>query len=222
MCGRYTLQHNTGQMVARFEIDQVVAESMARYNIAPTEQIAVVREDGRGRLLEPMQWGLIPSWAQDRKIANKMFNARSETALEKPSFRGAVARRRCIVPADGFYEWKREGDRKQPMHIRRRDGELFGFAGLWEEWRAPEGELIHSCTILTGEPNELMAQIHNRMPMILRAEDEPVWLDSSVRGAEAVSMLKPYESGLLEAFPVSAMVNRAGNDSASCIEPFGD
>ncbi len=225
MCGRYTLHHTTAQVVARFDVTEVidatfleVERDAPRYNIAPTQPVAVVTENSP-RALEMMRWGLVPSWAKDPSIGSRLLNARAETLQEKPSFRTALVRRRCLIPADGFYEWKKLGKVKQPYRIRRRDEALFGFAGLWDEWTSPDGSPLRSCTIVTCAPNELMATIHNRMPAILRPEDEAHWLDRSVKSvSDLLSLLGPYPDSDIEAYAVSTVVNSASNDSASCIE----
>jgi putative SOS response-associated peptidase YedK len=168
-------------------------------------------------------WGLIPSWAKDVSIGNRMINARAETLAEKPAFRNALKRRRCLIPADGFYEWKKFADgKKQPMYIRMRDRRPFAFAGLWGVWRDKTGAggEIPSCTIITTEPNTLMNSIHNRMPAIIRAEDYRQWLAPNERPTdELAAMLKPYPEAEMEAFPVSKMVNSPANESAKCIDP---
>jgi putative SOS response-associated peptidase YedK len=225
MCGRYMLRHSTQQIVLRFEVAEVIDATFAemtadapRYNIAPTQPIDVITENSP-RTLEMMRWGLVPSWAKDTSIGNKLLNARAERLMEKPSFRTALARRRCLIPADGFYEWKKLGTTKLPLCIHREDDELFAFAGLWDEWTSPDGSPLRSCTIITVAPNSLMATIHNRMPAILRREDEARWLDGSQRSIpDLLSLLAPYPDQEIEAFPVSNTVNSVGNDSAACIE----
>ena len=167
-----------------------------------------------------MHWGLIPSWAKDPTIGNRMINARSETAATKPSFRSAVKYRRCLLPTDGFYEWKAIAGqkRKQPYYIRMADDRPFAFAGLWEHWEGLDGAAIDSCTILTTEPNEMMADIHNRMPVILDPKDFAQWLDPEVKTADVLHPpLRSYPAGGMTAYPVSTMVNRPSNDSAGCI-----
>lgn len=219
MCGRFTLHHNTSQIALRFEVQERLADIAERYHIAPTQPIAAVTVNSP-RTLQMMRWGLIPSWAKDPAIGNKMINARAETLPEKPSYRTALRRRRCLIPSDGFYEWQLEGKGKQPMYIHRKDGELFAFAGLWDEWHSPEGETVRSCTIITTTPNDLMAPIHNRMPAILRPDEEAEWLDMSVTEVEAIlSLLRPYPAEELEAYPVSRLVNTPMNDEAECIQP---
>jgi putative SOS response-associated peptidase YedK len=219
MCGRYTLTANTQKLAEAFDGLEVPAELPARYNIAPSQAIAVVANNGEHKL-EFFQWGLIPSWAKDPKIGNKMINARAETLGEKPSFRNAYKRRRCLVLADGFYEWKKEGDKtKTPMYIRLASGEPFAFAGLWEMWQKTE-DMILSCTIITTEPNELMAQIHNRMPVILPHTAYEQWLDPAERTPDQLDdLLQPFPAGLMTAYPVSKLVNSPANDSRELIEP---
>jgi putative SOS response-associated peptidase YedK len=219
MCGRYTLTANTQKLAEAFDGLEVPAELPARYNIAPSQAIAVVANNGEHKL-EFFQWGLIPSWAKDPKIGNKMINARAETLGEKPSFRNAYKRRRCLVLADGFYEWKKEGDKtKTPMYIRLASGEPFAFAGLWELWQKTE-DMILSCTIITTEPNELMAQIHNRMPVILPHTAYEQWLDPAERTPDQLDgLLQPFPAGLMTAYPVSKLVNSPANDSRELIEP---
>lgn len=217
MCGRYTLHHDTAQIALRFEVQETLADVPERYNIAPTQPIAVVTVNSP-RTLQQMRWGLIPSWAKDPAIGNKLINARAETLPEKPAYKTALTRRRCLIPADGFYEWQAVGKSKQPMYTHRKDDALFAFAGLWEEWHSPDGETVRSCTIITTTPNALMTPIHNRMPAILRPQDEAVWLDTSLREADALlKLLQPYPDAELEAYPVSRLVNTPTNDMRDCI-----
>lgn len=226
MCGRYTLRHDAQQIVMRFGVTDVIEASFGgmdpdapRFNIAPTQPIAVVTENSP-RALEMMRWGLVPSWAKDPSIGNRMLNARAETLTEKPSFRTALTRRRCLIPADGFYEWRKQGKTKQPLCIHRKDDALFAFAGLWDEWLSPDGSPLRSCTIITVAPNQLMATIHDRMPAMLRPEEEGKWLNSSIKSVEELlSLLAPYPDEALEAFPVSTTVNSPANDGCDCIAP---
>lgn len=224
MCGRFTLYHTLEELEERFAAEMVVAEGTeARYNIAPTQDILVVTQNG-ARHLQAYHWGLIPSWAKDPAIGNKMINARAETLAEKPSFRTALQRRRCLIPADGFYEWQDAPDGKKttrtPMHIRLKDGGLFAFAGLWDEWHAPAGSPLRSCTIITTAPNAVTAPIHDRMPVILRPEDESLWLDHSVtQASDLTSLLIPYSAEAMEAYAVSRQVNAPTVDDAACIRP---
>lgn len=189
------------------------------FNIAPTQNIlTVVNEDGNHA--RHMRWGLIQSWAKDASIGNRMINARAETVAEKPSYRSAFRRRRCLILADGFYEWQKVGPSKRPMRIVMSSGEPFAFAGLWETWKPPEGETITSCTIITTTPNELMEPIHNRMPVIIPEQAEAFWLDPDVQDAEALSeLLVPYSASEMKAYEVSTLVNSAANDSPEVIAP---
>ena len=220
MCGRYTLTIPVETLAKEFGLTGPVPEVPPSYNIAPTQEVAVVLEDGGEHRLEMLRWGLIPSWADDPQIGSRMINARSETAAEKPSFRRAFRERRCLIPADGFYEWQGTNNGKQPFYIHMQDGSPFAFAGLWESWQNPEDSEIRTCTILTTEANELLAPIHNRMPVILDSEDYELWLHTGVREVELLStLLKPYSSDTLEAYPVSRRVNSPANNEPSCIEP---
>src|ERR687894_553007 len=189
MCGRYTLRTPVDSLVERFEIEEYPSSITPSYNIAPTQEVAAVVEEDEKRKLEMFHWGLIPSWAKDPAIGNKMINARAETLGEKPAFRTALRRRRCLVPADGFYEWKKEpgGKTKTPMHIRMKSGDVFAFAGLWETWHSPDGSVIPSCTLITTRPNELMSEIHDRMPVILQRDDYQRWLDPQERDPHELS-----------------------------------
>lgn len=205
----------------RFEVDEELFRPDPRYNIAPTQIVASVIELQGKRLLTGFRWGLVPAWSKDPAIGNRMINARAETILDKPSFKPLLTRKRCLIPADGFYEWKASAGGKQPFHIRRKDGGLFAFAGLWEEWKSPDGSPLQTCTIITVEPNELMAPIHNRMPAILEREDEKVWLDAASNSKDVfalVSLLRPHSPEKFEAFPVSRAVNSPSSDLPSLIE----
>lgn len=225
MCGRFTLSSPSETIEALFELAEM-PDLRPRYNIAPTQPVAAVVFDNAtsARALRLLHWGLVPSWAKDPGIGARMINARCETVAVKPSFRSAFRRRRCLVVADGFYEWKKLERAKQPYYIRLGEGQPFAFAGLWEHW---QGQLagwdgdggLDSCTIITTEPNELAAPIHNRMPVILRPEDYASWLDPELTEPDAVqSLLRPYAADQMEAYPVSTRVNRAANDEPECIE----
>ena len=223
MCGRYTLT-KTGDAIARtFSLSQP-PEPKPRFNIAPTQPVAAIAhstsaQPASSREYRIFQWGLIPSWAKDPAIGNRMINARAETAAEKPSFRAAFKRRRCLVIADGFYEWKREGKQKQPYYIQMADEDLFGMAGLWEVWESGDGSYIESCTILTTEPNELMQPIHNRMPVIISPEDYDLWLDPQQQRNALQPLLRPYDPEQMRSRPVSKTVNNPRNETPECIEP---
>lgn len=225
MCGRFTLHTSPEQLAAHFGLDE--APQLAdRYNIAPTQPVGIVRleQNSTEREWALVHWGLIPSWTKDPSMGARMINARAETVAEKPSFRAALKRRRCLVPADGFYEWKREGRSKQPFHIRMRNEEPFAFAGLWEIWTSPDGGELQSCTVITTEPNELMTNIHDRMPVILAAEDYAEWLgngkDADAREVDQLRhLLRPFDAKLMEAYPVSLQVNSPQNEGPACIKP---
>jgi putative SOS response-associated peptidase YedK len=216
MCGRYTLS-KLEQLLRQFPaIIPLPPGLMPRFNIAPTQPVPVIANNHPDRV-ELFQWGLIPSWSKDSSCSGRMINARAETLAERPSFRTALKRRRCLVPADGFYEWRKEpdGKTKTPMYVRRRDGEPFAFAGLWDVWHTPDGSVVPSCTVITTAPNELMAPIHDRMPAILPRSAYERWL--SPREQDAVDMtalLQPYPAAELEAYPVSRMVNSPRNEGA--------
>jgi putative SOS response-associated peptidase YedK len=225
MCGRYSLATPADTLAGHFRLSHAPPVS-PRYNIAPSQPIAIVRMSAPRHERECVQvrWGLIPSWAKDPGIGNKMINARAETVAEKPAFREAFARSRCLVPADGYYEWQREGrmgQRKQPFYICLRDGRPFAFAGLWERWAGPDGTIIESCAILTTEPNESLKDIHDRMPVILAQADYDQWLDPAIRQAQLLQpLLRPYPPEDMTACAVSLRVNDPGHDDTGCIEPL--
>ena len=219
MCGRFTYAKEFREIRIRYNVDRDFPLFRPRYNIAPGQEVAVVFNRDGGRSLGMMHWGLIPSWAKDPSIGNKMINARAETLSEKPSFKRLIAKRRCLVLSDGFYEWRKEGKRKAPMRIRLKTGEPFGFAGLWDSWRKPDGSDLQTFTIITTEANELLKPIHDRMPVILPEEAEQQWLGFDVKDtSELLSLLKPYPSDLMEAYDVSLLVNSPRNDLPQCIE----
>ena len=217
MCGRYTLSTPAGRLAEEFQLDSTV-EIPPSYNVAPTQQVAAVLEDEGGRRLEMLRWGLVPSWADDPDIGARMINARSETAPEKPSFRRAFRGRRCLIAADGFYEWKREEGGKQPYYFRMQDGRPFAFAGLWESWDKGGGELL-TCTILTTRPNSVLEGIHDRMPVILPHDAYNAWLDPDADREELGELMIPYPGDDLETYPVSRFVNSPRNNDERCIEP---
>lgn len=218
MCGRFTLTTNLGAIAARFGVARFLEEFGARYNIAPTQTVIVVNDDSTRHLIQ-MRWGLIPSWAKDPAIGNRMINARAETVATKPAFRVALRKRRCVIPADGFYEWQQVGRRKQPVYITLKTREPFSFAGLWETWTAPDGKEIRSCTIITTEANELLKPIHERMPVILTKDAEAVWFDPTIQDPERLlPLLTAYPAEEMEAYPVSTKVNSPTNDGSECIQ----
>ncbi len=223
MCGRYTLHHEPEEFEERFEVKPDRKLLAPRYNIAPSQIVPVIRHAGHIELKEMVgcKWGLIPFWAKDPKMGNNLINAKAETITEKPSFKQAFAKRRCLIPADGFYEWHKRGKApSQPIYVRRRDGGLFAFAGLWEEWKTPDGERLPTCTIITVEPNELISQFHHRMAAILKPDEEGLWIDPGSKAEDLLGMLRPYASDELEAFPVSRAVNSPSFDDAACIAPM--
>ena len=222
MCGRFTLHHSTREIAERFAVQQVMFEFPPRYNIAPSQPVAVITQNGV-RALGAHRWGLVPSWAKDPQIGNRLINARAETLAEKPSFKNALTRRRCLIPADGFYEWKKAGKASTPLRVHMDGDALFALAGLWEEWNAPDGSPLRTCTIITTAPNQLMASIHNRMPAILQPEDEATWLDPNLKDVpEILSLLHPYPDGALESHIVSHRVNAPAFDDESCIAAIED
>lgn len=219
MCGRYTLRTPDDSLVERFKIDEYPSSILPSYNIAPTQEVAAVVEEDEERKLELLRWGLIPSWAKDPEIGSRMINARGETVSETPSFRKAFKARRCLILADGFYEWQKIDNGKQPYHVRMKDASPFAFAGLWEISNG-DGDGIRTCAIITTEPNDLMSEIHHRMPVILHPDDYEMWLDPSFEEKGPLSaLLKPYPDYAMETYPVSRRVNRPTNDEPGCVEP---
>jgi putative SOS response-associated peptidase YedK len=241
MCGRYTSTSTVADLASVFEVDEVRAEEQpARYNVAPTLPVYAVAltkpkeeetEKGPLRALGTFRWGLIPSWAKDMSIGNKMINARAEGITEKPAYRNAVARRLCLIPADAFYEWQRRTARdgrsagKLPYAIRRRDGQPMALAGVWEVWRDPndpDAERVRSCAIVTTAANSLMAPIHDRMPVVLEPPDWAAWLDPATDMAAIEKLMVPAADGVLEAYPVSTRVNDVKNEGPDLIVPLPD
>lgn len=232
MCGRFTLTTPVSELVRIFRAERLddslrpdAAEPAPRYNIAPTEAIVVLRRAGGGgpRELARLRWGLIPEWVEDPSDWPLLINARAESLDEKPAFRDAVRARRCLVLADGFYEWRAEGGRKQPYHVRPRSEGPIAFAGLWERLQRPGEEAVESCAIVTTDANELLRPIHDRMPVILAPDARERWLDPAVDAYEELEdALRPPPSESLAAYPVSPRVNRVENDDPSCIEPIGE
>ncbi len=193
-----------------------------RYNIAPTQSVPVIRQNPNEprRELSLMRWGLIPSWAKDASVASQMINARSETAGTKPAFRDLLTSRRCLIPADGFYEWQRTGKARQPYCFAVNDGELFAFAGLWDRWKDPTGNWVKTCSILTTTPNAVTSLIHDRMPVILDRDSYDFWLDPEMKDVSTVSgLLKPYDASLMQSYPVSTRINFVAYDDEECTKP---
>lgn len=220
MCGRFTLTADTKKLTEAFAGYQIPETLPPRYNVAPSQPVAVIANNGQHKL-EFFQWGLIPGWVKDPAIGNRMINARAETLAEKPAFKNAYKRRRCLVLADGFYEWQKVNGGKTPMYIRLAGGEPFGLAGLWESWHGPDESLVLSCTIITTNPNSLLADIHNRMPVILPPAAYELWLDPAERSpAQLDNLLKPYPAEAMTAYPVSTLVNNPKNDQPECMAPL--
>jgi putative SOS response-associated peptidase YedK len=224
MCGRFTLRTPLNRLVEQFLFAIHATDLPLRFNIAPTQPVAAVRllDPDQERQLASLRWGLIPSWAKERSIANELINARSETVAAKPSFRSAFRHRRCLILSDGYYEWKKLGasGTKQPYYIRMRDERPFAFAGLWETWQDQAGTPLETCTVITTTANELTRAIHPRMPVILAAEDYTSWLDPRTSDRDLLTrLLRPYDSAAMDVYPVSSLVNNARHDSPECVVP---
>jgi putative SOS response-associated peptidase YedK len=222
MCGRYRLSRRKEILEEYFGSAPWDEDWEPRYNIAPSQPIPVIRQHPREpvRQISSMRWGLIPNWAKDASGAANRINARSETATTKPAFRDPLKLRRCLIPADGFYEWKRTGASKQPYCFEVNDGELFAFAGLWDGWKNPEGQWVKTCTILTTTPNALTSAVHDRMPVILEGESYDLWLDPGMQNVAAISEpLKPYDARHMRCYPVSTRINHVANDDEDCSRP---
>ncbi|KKO52162.1 SOS response-associated peptidase [Paenibacillus sp. DMB20] len=224
MCGRFTLTVTWEELMNRFLIDP---ESLSpfhvpRYNIAPTQMVAAVIHDGARRRIGQLRWGLVPSWARDASGAAKMMNARSETLEEKPAYKTPFLRKRCLIPADGFYEWKRADKVKIPYRIGRKDGKVFSMAGLYDIWTAPDGSRLSTCTVITTRPNRLMEEIHDRMPVILSPENEEAWLSRSTGRETLRQLLLPYPEDGMKAVRVGTLVNSVKNDAPECIRSITD
>jgi len=219
MCGRYGIQSTERELLSRFDLTKIAEQIPMSFNVAPGATMPVVVKQSPNSL-ELMRWGLVPRWAKDLDHGLKTINARAETVAEKPMYRKLLGSQRCLVPASGFYEWQKTPKGKQPYWIRLKSEELFAFAGLWDTWHDPDGGELHTYTIITCAPNQLMEPIHNRMPVILRREDEESWLDpDTVESERSVPLLRPYSAGAMEAYPVSRAVNNPQNDGAKLVEP---
>jgi len=222
MCGRFTLQIPPELLAEIFGLTEIPVYP-SRYNIAPTQKVLAIRTvaDNEHRELVSLKWGLIPSWAKDPSIGNRMINARAETVHEKPAFRNAIKHHRCIVPASGFFEWLHEGSTAKPLYVRLKNGSPMCFAGIWEHWKSPEGEIVESCSILTTKSNKLIEPLHERMPVILHQQEFSLWLDREITDPEKLQHLyQPYPADLMEMYPVSSLVNRPRNDIPELIVPF--
>ncbi len=224
MCGRATLTKSIKEiedhLQAAFNFPEQAENRLPNFNIAPTHDHPVVTNEDQEHI-QLFRWGLIPFWAKDKKIGSRMINARLETILEKPAFRG-INKRRCVVPFDGFYEWKRTPDGKIPYRITRKDEAIFTIAGIWETWKSKEGETIHSFTLITRPPNELVAELHDRMPALLLPEQERDWLDMSIPAKEAIKLLEPFPADLMNIYPVSKRVNKVAENDKELILPLNE
>lgn len=220
MCGRFSQTHSAEEIAAAFDLAEI-PQWQPHYNLAPTQMVPAIIASEHHRQFKPLRWGLIPSWAKDPSMGARLINARAETVSEKPSFRDAFKRRRCLIIADGFYEWRKEGTKKQPFYFRLETGEPFAFAGLWDRWQSPDGDRLETCTIITTDPNELTATVHDRMPVILPKALYDRWLDPTNQQIPALqAILRPYAKEEMVAYPVSTAVNRPANDNADCIAPI--
>lgn len=220
MCGRFTLTLNVNDLQQELGIKDFPPDWSGRYNVAPSQPVAVVT-DAVERDVEQMRWGLIPSWAKDASIGNRLINARAETLTEKPSFRNAFARRRCLVLADGFFEWKKPEDKRgapQPYYFQRAERRPFAFAGLWEFWRSPEGDPVRSCTLITCQANELVSSVHERMPVMLTGDTCWEWLQRT-RPDELMELLRPFPADQMVAYPISRLVNDPSLDAPEILLP---
>ncbi len=221
MCGRFTLTVDPAELKDAFEDYTFPKKFAPRFNVAPTQPVLAIPNDAKNKA-DFFMWGLIPSWAKDPAIGNKLINARGETLAEKPSFRGGFKYKRCLILADGFYEWKTQPGTKikVPHFIHLKSRGVFAFAGLWDEWHASDGSTVRSCTIITTTPNELMATIHDRMPVILEPKNYSAWLNAAPQTPEKLGpFIKPFPAQLMEAHPVSTLVNSPANDRAECVVP---
>jgi putative SOS response-associated peptidase YedK len=225
MCGRFTQKSERPDIQLEFYIQGWQAEPAVSYNIAPSQKAGVIINNGENNIYDTYQWGLVPHWAKDLKIGNNMINAKAETITQKPSFKNPFKNKRCLIPSDGFFEWKKFGENKIPYFIFIKDNSLFSMAGLYDEWPGPDNKKLFTFTIITTEANELTAGIHDkkRMPVIIQKKDREEWLDNSkYNEADLLNFLKPYESKLMYAYEVSSFVNSPKNNSAKCLEPVNE
>jgi putative SOS response-associated peptidase YedK len=222
MCGRYRLSRRKQVIEEYFDTSAWDEDWSPRYNIAPTQPVPVIRQHPKEpvRQISKMRWGLVPHWAKDASAAASTINARSETAATKPAFRDPLRFRRCLIPADGFYEWKRTGTAKQPFCFELNDGEMFAFAGLWDGWKDATGTWVKTCSILTTIPNAVTSAVHDRMPVILDRETYDLWLDPGISNMQVISeLLKPYDARLMRSYPISTRINHVANDDEDCSRP---
>jgi putative SOS response-associated peptidase YedK len=222
MCGRFTLTATMEELLDRFDIGIFTDQEdyTPSYNIAPSQRVIAVINDGQKNKMGYLKWGLLPPWAKDKAFGNKLINARSESLLEKPSFRTAFQKKRCLIIADSFYEWKRGNEKnKTPMRIKLKSNQLFAMAGLWERWQSPEGTSLFTCTVITTSPNLLVKEIHDRMPVILQPKDEKIWLDPSIQDPRILMpLLVPLQENLMDAYEVSSMVNSPTHNTIDLIQ----
>jgi putative SOS response-associated peptidase YedK len=219
MCARFVIKTPAAEIASEFKVQEILFDLKTSFNVAPTQNIAAVINDEVNKLIS-CRWGLIPPWAKDMSFASRMINARAETVAEKPSFKKPFKTSRCLIVADGFFEWRKVQDKKIPMYISMKDGGLIGFAGLYSHWRPPGGESICTCAIITTEPNELLTPIHNRMPAIVKPDQREIWLNPEISDEkDLLPLLGSYDSDLMEAYEVSTAVNSPRNNSAENIKP---
>lgn len=217
VCGRFTLTAEVEAISERFNFDPPIRGYEKRYNIAPSQQVLAIIHDGKKNRAGYLKWGLVPPWASDPAIGHKLINARGETVAEKPSFKQAFKKRRCLILANGFYEWKRDGKIKIPMYISLKDNRLFAFAGLWETYKT-EGNPLHTCTIITTSPNELVRDVHDRMPVIIPREKEQTWLDLTMEESRVQEIIKPYPAEEMFTYQVPSLVNSPKNEGSILLE----
>jgi putative SOS response-associated peptidase YedK len=221
MCGRYWLKSEKKVIINEFNIYEVLTDVKPDYNITPSRNVLCVTKNGNNKLVS-MRWGLIPHWAKDEKIGFRTINARADTLAEKPTFLKPFQSQRCLIVADGYYEWRKQGAQKTPLAFQLKSHKPFGFAGLYDRWQSPNNDIIVSCTIVTTEPNKLTTPIHNRMPAILSSKAYDVWLDKNIHDLQKLlSLLVPYNSEEMEAYEVSSMVNSPQNNNPNLIKPVG-
>jgi putative SOS response-associated peptidase YedK len=221
MCGRFSLVTDPNRLMLRFELENIPFDWQIRYNIAPGQLISAIIEDRGKRRIGQLKWGLVPSFSTDEKVGYKMINARSETVQTKPSFRSLLARKRAIVPANSFFEWRTDAAGKTPMRIMMKNERIFSLAALWDTWVDPEGKKLNTCVIITTKPNELVSTIHNRMPAILQPEFERDWLNRDITDLKYInSLLVSFDTSEMKAYPVSTLVGNVKNDIPECIRPI--